>query len=61
MVRVEQGRQNRYFMYDSLGRTLRIRQPEQEVNSAINSSGNPDNNSWTGGFASSIGTTMIYF
>ena len=50
MVRVEQGSQNRYFMNDSLGRTLRIRQPEQEVNTGLNTSGNPDNNSWTGGF-----------
>ncbi len=50
MVRVEQGSQNRYFMYDSLGRTLRIRQPEQEVNTALNTSGDPYNNSWTGGF-----------
>ncbi len=50
MVRVQQGSQNRYFMYDSLGRTLRIRQPEQEVNTSLNTSGNPDNNSWTGGF-----------
>ena len=50
MVRVEQGSQNRYFMYDSLGRTLRIRQPEQEVNTALNTSGDPLNNSWTGGF-----------
>ena len=50
MVRVEQGSQNRYFMYDSLGRTLRIRQPEQEVNAGLNTSGNPDNTSWTGGF-----------
>lgn len=50
MVRVEQSSQNRYFMYDSLGRTLRIRQPEQEVNTALNTSGDPLNNSWTGGF-----------
>ncbi|HRI05068.1 MAG TPA: RHS repeat-associated core domain-containing protein [Pyrinomonadaceae bacterium] len=50
MIRVQQGSQDRYFMYDSLGRTLRIRQPEQEVNTSLNTSGNPDNNSWTGGF-----------
>jgi len=37
-------------MYDSLGRTLRIRQPEQEVNTTLNTSGDPYNNSWTGGF-----------
>jgi len=50
MVRVNQGVQDRYFMYDSLGRLLRIRQPEQEVNTALNTSGNPGNNSWTAGF-----------
>lgn len=38
-------------MYDSLGRTLRIKQPEQEVNTGLNTSGNPDSNSWTGGFS----------
>ncbi|MFN0140404.1 MAG: RHS repeat domain-containing protein [Pyrinomonadaceae bacterium] len=51
MVRVQQGVQNRYFMYDSLGRMLRIKQPEQEVNTALNTTGNADNNSWTAGFA----------
>ncbi len=50
MVRVNQGVQNRYFMHDSLGRLLRVRQPEQTVNTQLNTSGNPDNNSWTIGF-----------
>lgn len=50
MVRVQQGVQNRYFMYDSLGRMLRVKQPEQEVNTALNTTGNADNNSWTAGF-----------
>jgi RHS repeat-associated protein len=50
MVRVNQGVQNRYFLYDSLGRLLRVRQPEQTVNTALNTSGNPDNNSWTAAF-----------
>jgi RHS repeat-associated protein len=50
LVRVQQGSQNRYFMYDSLGRMLRVRQPEMEINTALNTSGNPDNNSWTSGF-----------
>ncbi len=49
MVRVQQSSQNRYFMYDALGRMLRVSQPEQEVNSSLNTTGNPDNNSWTGG------------
>lgn len=50
MVNVTQGSQNRFFMYDSLGRLLRIRQPEQIANSALNTTGNPDNNNWTAGF-----------
>ncbi len=51
MIRVQQGVQNRYFLYDSLGRTLRVRQPEQEVNAGLDTTGNPNNNSWTAGFA----------
>ncbi|MGB7200672.1 MAG: RHS repeat-associated core domain-containing protein [Pyrinomonadaceae bacterium] len=51
MVRVQQGVQNRYFMYDSLGRALRVKQPEQEVNTALDTTGNADNNSWTAGFS----------
>lgn len=31
-----QGIQNRYFMYDALGRLLRARQPEQNANAAFN-------------------------
>jgi RHS repeat-associated protein len=50
MVHVQQGVQHRYFMHDSLGRLVRVRQPEQVVNSALNTTGNPDNNSWTIGF-----------
>lgn len=49
MVRVEQGGQNRYFMYDPLGRTLRIRQPEQEVSIALNTPGDPYIKNLTGG------------
>lgn len=36
MVKVQQGGQYRYFKYDSLGRLIRVRQPEQEVNAALN-------------------------
>jgi RHS repeat-associated protein len=32
LVRVQQGTQNRYFMYDSLRRLLRARNPEQDAN-----------------------------
>lgn len=50
MVHVQQGVQHRYFMYSSLGRLLRVRQPEQDINTSLNTSGNPSNNSWTAGF-----------
>ncbi|HEY0458622.1 MAG TPA: RHS repeat-associated core domain-containing protein [Pyrinomonadaceae bacterium] len=52
MIEVLQGVQKRHFLYDSLGRLLRIRQPEQEVNSALNLSGDETTNSqWTAGFS----------
>ena len=48
MVEVTQGDQKRNFLYDSLGRLIRVKQPEQEVNTAFNK---PDpvtgNNEWT--------------
>lgn len=50
LVRVKQEIQNRYFMFDSLGRLLRLRQPEQTVNPALATSGNPDNNAWNAAF-----------
>ena len=50
LTHVRQAVQDRYFQYDSLGRLLRIRQPEQDVNPALNTTANPDNNAWTGGF-----------
>lgn len=50
MVHVQQDVQHRWFMYDSLGRLLRVKQPEQDVNAALNTTGNPGNNSWTAGF-----------
>ncbi|MBK7802119.1 MAG: RHS repeat-associated core domain-containing protein [Chloracidobacterium sp.] len=50
MTHVQQGIQNRYFLYDSLGRLLRIRQPEQGTNASLTTSGNPDNNVWSAGF-----------
>jgi YD repeat-containing protein len=36
LIRVEQGTQYRYFLYDSLSRLLRARNPEQNTNSAHN-------------------------
>ena len=36
MNKVVQGQQERDFLYDSLGRLIRIRQPEQNINPALN-------------------------
>ncbi len=51
MVEVTQGAQKRFFMYDSLGRLIRVRQPEQDINAALEltdvSTGNKD---WTAKF-----------
>lgn len=46
--RVEQGAQNRYFMYDSLSRLIRARNPEQDLNANLNLS-DPitSNGSWS--------------
>jgi RHS repeat-associated protein len=48
MVKVQQGSQYRYFLYDPLGRLLRVRQPEVDTNSTLQLSdsltGNAD---WT--------------
>ena len=49
MVEVTQGVQKRHFHYDALGRLIRVRQPEQEVNTALNLTGE-NNNQWTAGF-----------
>lgn len=50
MVHVQQDIQHRWFMHDSLGRMIRVKQPEQTVNTALNTTGNPGNNSWTAAF-----------
>ena len=50
MVHVQQGVQDRWFMYSSLGRLLRVKQPEQDVNTSLNTTDNPGNNSWTARF-----------
>lgn len=58
LIKITQGKadqsgqlfQKRYFLYDSLGRLIRARQPEQTPNSALATSGNPENNSWTAAF-----------
>jgi len=57
MVKVQQGKpgdasiQYRYFLYDSLGRLIRVRQPEQEVNTDLNKTDSiTGNNQWTATF-----------
>jgi YD repeat-containing protein len=35
MVKVTQGQQSRYFLFDSVGRLLRVRQPEQDTNPSL--------------------------
>lgn len=59
LVRVEQGQQNRYFKYDSLGRLTRVRQPEQMPNPALATTGDPVNNEWTAGFTYDIHGNLI--
>ncbi|MFN0140396.1 MAG: RHS repeat-associated core domain-containing protein [Pyrinomonadaceae bacterium] len=56
LVKITQGKsgqptQYRYFAYDSLGRLVRVRQPEQTPNPTLATTGNPDNNSWTAAFS----------
>lgn len=52
LVKVIQGEQNRFFKYDSLGRLIRVRQPEQEVNTNLNLTDSiTGNNQWTAAFA----------
>ncbi len=52
MVEVIQGDQHRYFKYDSLGRLIRVRQPEQDVNSALNLSDSYNTSGqWTAAFS----------
>lgn len=51
MVEVVQGEQHRYFKYDSLGRLIRVRQPEQQVNNSLDlSDGYNSSGKWTAKF-----------
>jgi RHS repeat-associated protein len=50
LIKTAQGQQSRYFMYDSFGRLIRVRQPEQTINATLNTTGNPENNNWTAGY-----------
>lgn len=54
LTKIQQGQQKRFFMYDSLGRLIRTRQPEQDVNLALNTDGNPENDQWTAGYTYDI-------
>lgn len=46
--RVTQGQQNRYFMYDSLSRLIRAKNPEQQANAALNlTDALTNNSSWS--------------
>lgn len=49
-----QGEQSRYFSYDSLGRLLRAKQPEQEVNTSLalpNADSITGNNQWSAAYS----------
>lgn len=64
LIKITQGKtgqpiQHRYFAYDSLGRLIRIRQPEQTPNAALATTGNPDNNQWTAGYAYDVFGNVI--
>ncbi|HEY0097929.1 MAG TPA: polymorphic toxin-type HINT domain-containing protein [Pyrinomonadaceae bacterium] len=51
--RVEQGGQYRYFMYDSLGRLLRVKNPEQAANANLATAADPvsGNTQWSLGYS----------
>ncbi len=51
MAEVTQGVQKRWFKYDSLGRLIRVRQPEQQVNTALDASDEYNTSGqWTAAF-----------
>ena len=51
VVKVAQGGQQRFFMYDSMGRLIRARYPEQSTNAALNLSDPISGNSvWSTGY-----------
>ncbi len=60
MVKVTQGVQNRFFLYDGLGRLIRVRQPEQDVNAnlALNDAVT-GNNQWTAAFSYDISGNLL--
>lgn len=59
LIKTQQGQQNRYFMYDSLGRLIRVKQPEQIPNLNLATTGNPENNQWTLGYSYDIFGNVI--
>jgi YD repeat-containing protein len=61
MTKITQGGQNRHFMYDSLGRLIRVRQPEQIANPHLATSGNPENNQWTASYSYDVLGHVVRF
>lgn len=64
LTKITQGKagqlmQNRFFAYDSLGRLIRVRQPEQIPNPAIATTNNPENNQWTAAYSYDIFGNVI--
>ena len=65
LMQVTQGAQNRYFLYDSLSRLIRVRIPEQAVNTslALNPTpvynGQPFNNSWSLGYTYDANSNVL--
>lgn len=53
--------QNRYYLYDSLGRVVRVRQPEQSPNPNLATTGNPENNQWTGAYSYDVLGNIVRF
>ncbi|HEY0426708.1 MAG TPA: RHS repeat-associated core domain-containing protein [Pyrinomonadaceae bacterium] len=66
MVKVQQGKtgdatiQNRYFLYDSLGRLIRVRQPEQQINQSLSFADSVTGNSdWTAAFTYDVSGNLL--
>ncbi|HEX8162591.1 MAG TPA: RHS repeat-associated core domain-containing protein [Pyrinomonadaceae bacterium] len=58
--RVDQDGQHRFFMYDSLGRLIRARNPEQAVNASLNTGADPvsGNYQWSMGYSYDAGGNL---
>lgn len=49
LIQVTQGSQQRFFKYDSLSRLIRARNPEQDINTNLDTTGS-GNNAWSTGY-----------